>query len=288
VEGGRAALRRPAFPSTDPHLRDRKNDNIPERRLAVFGIDESIASLSGGDALLLVVAVAVLLGLRHATDPDHLTAVSTLIAADHERHTRRAGFLGLSWGLGHATTLALLGLPIVLFNQYLPDPVVRAAEVTIGFVIIALAARLLSRWRHGHFHAHKHAHDGVEHRHLHAHRSRQSGDHEHEHGHAQLLGRSPVQSYGIGLIHGIGGSAGVGILLLAAIEDKSVGVVALFAFALFTAVSMAIASTAFGYAVTRGPVVHNFTRVAPALGVVSVLFGAWYVLGALEAVPYVF
>jgi hypothetical protein len=104
----------------------------------------------------------------------------------------------------------------------------------------------------------------------------------------QLLGRSPVQSYGIGLIHGIGGSAGVGVLLLAGIEDKKVGVVALFTFALFTAVSMAIASTAFGYAITRGPLRRSFTRIAPALGAASVLFGAWYILGALEAVPYAF
>lgn len=256
----------------------------------MFGIDESIASLSGGDAFLVVLAAAVLLGLRHATDPDHLTAVSTLIAADRQRHTRKAGGLGLSWGLGHATTLALLGLPIVLFSHYLPDLVVQAAEVAIGVVIIALAARLLIRWRHGHFHAHQHAHGGVQHRHLHGHRSRQSGahEHEHEHGHMQLLGRSPVQSYGIGLIHGIGGSAGVGILLLAGIEDKKVGVVALFTFALFTAVSMAIASTAFGYAITRGPLRRSFTRIAPALGAASVLFGAWYILGALEAVPYAF
>ena len=64
----------------------------------------------------LVLAVAVGLGLRHASDPDHLAAVSTLIASEPEDGTRRAGRLGLAWGLGHATTLALFGLPIVLFN----------------------------------------------------------------------------------------------------------------------------------------------------------------------------
>ncbi|HKG17758.1 MAG TPA: hypothetical protein VKA96_08730, partial [Solirubrobacteraceae bacterium] len=69
------------------------------------GLDERIATLGAGHGLLVVVAVAILLGLRHATDPDHLTAVSTLIASDHERGSRRAGRLGLSWGLGHATTL---------------------------------------------------------------------------------------------------------------------------------------------------------------------------------------
>src|SRR3954466_10233507 len=98
----------------------------------MFGLDDKIAALGTGDAFLIVIAVAVLLGLRHATDPDHLTAVSTLIASGEEQSGRRAGILGLSWGLGHATTLVAFGLPIVLFDDYLPDPVQQGAEVMVG------------------------------------------------------------------------------------------------------------------------------------------------------------
>lgn len=253
----------------------------------MFGLDEQIAGLAGGDAVTLILAVAVLLGLRHATDPDHLTAVSTLIAADRDRRTHKAGILGLSWGLGHATTLILLGLPIVLYDEFLPDRILQGAEVAIGVVIIALAVRLLIRWRRGYFHAHEHTHNGTAHRHLHSHVAARTTN-SHAHGHPPLLGRSPRQAYGIGLIHGIGGSAGVGILLLAAIDDQVTGVAALILFALFTAVSMAVASTVFGYAITRGPVVQRFARLAPGLALVSVLFGAWYILGALEVVPYYF
>ena len=253
----------------------------------MFGLDEQIAGLGGGDAVSVILIVAILLGLRHATDPDHLTAVSTLIAGDRDRHTRKAGVLGLSWGLGHATTLILLGLPIVLFDEFLPDPVLRVAEVAIGVVIIVLAVRLLIRWRAGDFHAHEHTHGGAAHRHLHSHAAASNAD-SHAHRHPPLLGRSPRQAYGIGLIHGVGGSAGVGILLLAAIDDQVTGAAALILFALFTAVSMAVASTAFGYAITRGPVVQRFARLAPGLAFVSVLFGAWYILGALEVLPYYF
>jgi high-affinity nickel permease len=248
----------------------------------MFGLDEQIASLGNGGAALVVGAVAVLLGLRHATDPDHLTAVSTLIASDEERGARRAGRLGLGWGLGHATSLFAFGLPIVLFGAYLPERLQQAAEVAIGIVIMGLAVRLLVRWRSGRFHAHAHRHGATEHRHLHAH----SHDAEHDHGHAELLGRSPWQAYAIGLVHGMGGSAGVGVLLLAAIPDYVVGVSALVLFALFTAVSMAVASTAFGYALSRGPVLRRFTALAPALGLASFAFGAWYALGALGTVPY--
>ncbi len=253
----------------------------------MFGLDEEIAGLGGGDAATLILVVAVLLGLRHATDPDHLTAVSALIAGDRDRHTRKAGILGLSWGFGHATTLIMLGLPIVLFDEFLPDEVLQGAEVAVGVMIIVLAVRLLIRWRGGYFHSHEHTHDGTAHRHLHSHAAVRTTD-PHAHRHSQVLGRSPQQAYGIGLIHGVGGSAGVGILLLAAIDDQLAGVGALVLFALFTALSMAVASTAFGYAITRGPVARRFARLAPALAFVSVLFGAWYVLGALEVMPYYF
>jgi high-affinity nickel permease len=225
----------------------------------MLGLDDQIAALGAGQTFLIVAAIAVLLGLRHATDPDHLTAVSTLVASNGDRTARHAGRLGLSWGLGHATTLFIFGLPIVVARGYLPEPVQQAAEFAIGLLIMGLAIRLLVRWRRG------------------------------------LLGparRVPVRSrraaYGIGVLHGIGGSAGVGLLLLAAIPDHVEAVVALLVFASFTAISMALASTAFGYGISREPVLRRFMRVAPVLGVLSLAFGAWYALGAVEAVPYVF
>jgi hypothetical protein len=86
----------------------------------------------------------------------------------------------------------------------------------------------------------------------------------------------------------MGGSAGVGVLLLAAIPDRAEATVALALFATFTAVSMALASSTFGYALTRPPVLRRFATLAPALGMLSLAFGVWYSLGATGAVPYVF
>ncbi|MFL5820333.1 MAG: hypothetical protein ACJ76S_06575 [Solirubrobacteraceae bacterium] len=250
-------------------------------------MDERIAALHGGHGLVVVAAVAILLGLRHATDPDHLTAVSTLIASDEDRGARRAGRLGFSWGLGHATTLFAFGLPVVLFRSYLPGAIQRGAEVAVGALIMALALRLLLRWRRGRFHAHVHRHGEIEHRHLHPHATARGHSHDHVR-QASMLGRSPLQAYGIGMLHGVGGSAGVGVLLLASLPDHRQGVAGLALFALFTAVSMATASCAFGFAVTRGPLLRRFTVLAPLLGVASLGFGAWYTLGALMDVPYPF
>jgi len=251
----------------------------------MFGLDERIAELSGGGGFLAIAVVAVLLGLRHATDPDHLAAVSALIAGDDERGGRRAGRLGMAWGAGHATTITAFGLPIVVLDAYLPEPVQVGTETLIGVLIMILAVRLLVRWRRKGFHAHGHAHDGRHHTHLHAHP--RAADH-HEHDHPPDL-RSTRGSFGVGLVHGIGGSAGIGVLLLAAIPDHSVGITALLLFAAFTAVSMGFASSAFGRILATDGLRGRVSSAAtPALGVFNLAFGAWYALGALGAVPYVF
>jgi ABC-type nickel/cobalt efflux system permease component RcnA len=243
--------------------------------------------MHGQGSVALVLVVSMLLGLRHATDPDHLAAVTTLLASEGSQHRRRfeaASLMGLSWGLGHGTTLVLLGLPLVLFNRYLPESVQQAAEVAIGVIIVSLAVRLLARWRRGSFHAHDHGHDGGErHRHIHSHADNPS----HEHRHAALT-RSPLSSYSVGLVHGIGGSGGITLLLLSTISDKAEAAGALLLFAAGTAVSMALLSTVFGLAIARGPIGRKFERAAPVLGTMSMVFGVWYAFGALGLVVYPF
>ena len=234
--------------------------------------------------LWVVLMVSLALGLRHASDPDHLAAVTTLIASEDQQKIRKATSMGLLWGLGHGTTLVVVGLPLVLLGQYLPERVGQAAEVVIGGIIVVLALRLLVRWHRGLFHAHSHTHgDGSSHRHLHSH----AYDSVHEHPHSVAL-RTPVSSYGVGLVHGVGGSGGLTLLLLSTIQRPSEAVAALLIFAAGTAASMALLSTVFGLAIAAGPVRRNFERLAPVLGVLAVAFGLWYALGALGVVAYPF
>ena len=249
----------------------------------MFGLDEWITQL--GNSGIMAFVVALLLGLRHATDPDHLTAVSTLFLGDARNGPRRATVLGLSWGLGHATTLLAFGLPVVLFRRYLPDPVQRAAEAAIGLVIVALAIRLLVRWHRGYFHVHPHSHGSIQHAHPHAHQHPHPAATPtlpHAHPHAEGLGRSPLTAFGIGMVHGVGGSAGVGVLLVGAVSSQVQGVLALIVFAGATAISMALVSTAFGLALARGTIKRRLAELVPLLGVASLLFGVWYSLGALR------
>jgi cytochrome c biogenesis protein CcdA len=226
----------------------------------MFGLDEKLAAFSDGTVILVVLVVAILLGLRHATDPDHLAAVSTLISSGRERTKRAAARLGIAWGFGHATTLFVFGLPVVLYRAYLPEAVQEGAETAVGVLIVALAVWLLLRWHRGVFHPHSHQ--------------------------EPKAGRTALQAYAIGLVHGMGGTAGVGILLLSSIDDKTLAVTALGLFALFTAISMAVLSTGMGATLAATRVRSSFHRVAPALGVSSMAFGIWYALGALSLAPY--
>jgi hypothetical protein len=127
-------------------------------------------------------------------------------------------------------------------------------------VIVSLGAWLLLRWRRGSF----------------------------GHAHARRRTRTPVQAYAIGVVHGMGGSAGIGLLLLGSIRDHALAVAALGLFAACTALSMAILSTGFGLTLSRGPARRSFHVLAPALGVVSLAFGGWYALGAQGVLPYYF
>jgi high-affinity nickel-transport protein len=227
----------------------------------MFGLDDRIATFSNGTTLLIVVAVSVLLGLRHAGDPDHLAAVTTMIASGRDRAARRAARLGFAWGFGHATSLFLFGLPVILYSAYLPEAVQKAAETSVGFVIVLLSLLLLLRWRRGVY--------------------RHTAPHRH-------ATRTGLQAYGIGLVHGMGGTAGVGLLLLAAIQSRPLAIAALTVFAFCTALSMAALSTGFGLALASAPARRSFHVFAPALGASSLAFGVWYALGAQGLVPYVF
>ena len=246
-------------------------------------LDDWILGLGGG-GLTLGLVVALLLGARHATDADHLTAVSTLILSDDRRGGRRAGVLGLFWGLGHATTLFLFGVPIVLFGAQLPEVVGRAAEFLVGVVTAFLAVRLLLRWHRGYFHAHSHKHGAIRHTHPHVHEHAPKAGHPttHAHRHADGIGRSPATAFGIGLMHGLGGSAGVGILLVASVADRVNAVAGLLLFAGATALSMAVVSAMVGYGLVRGPVAPRLERVVPAFGAASLIFGVWYALNAIQ------
>jgi hypothetical protein len=225
-----------------------------------------------GAPLLIALALAFVLGLRHASDPDHLVAVTSLVAADGGG-PREAARLGTWWGLGHAGTILLLGIPLIAFKAGLPDGVELAAERAVGVVIVVLAARVLLKWVSGDYRAGRHGHagsGGSPQRHRHLRRSLAPA-------HAHRSVRTPGQALGIGALHGLAGTGAVVILLLAALPTQLEAALALAVFAPMSIVSMAACTTAFSWLLTRRVVDPLYRGVLiPALGGFGVLFGLSY------------
>ena len=230
----------------------------------------------------VALGLALLLGLRHAADPDHLVAVSTLVAGTKDEPTRAAARLGAFWGIGHALALVVIGLPVVLAHAVLPELAQRIAESAIGAIIMVLAVRLLLQWRRGGYHVHAHDHGDRGHTHFHAHPA--AGDH--AHGHIQP--RTPLQAFVIGITHGIGGSAAVALLLLTSIRGAGWAAGALLIFAGGTALSMTVLSGAWGWLLgTAAARKHLRVAVVP-LALFAFLFGVLYATAAwLPELPLV-
>ncbi len=235
-------------------------------------LDAWLTGLFDGASLFVALGLAFVLGLRHASDPDHLVAVTSLVAAD-DAGTRGATRLGAWWGLGHAATLILLGVPLIVFKSALSGWLESGAEKGVGVVIVVLALRVTWKWARGDYRAGLHPHaasEGGPHRHL----RREGRDTTHRHRPA----RTSRQAFSIGLLHGLAGTGAVVVLLLAALPTQLEAGLALGVFAPMTIVSMAACTTAFAWVLTRRWVEPVYrTVLIPILGLFGLMFGLWYV-----------
>jgi high-affinity nickel permease len=237
-------------------------------------IDVWLTGLFSGAPLLVALGIALVLGLRHASDPDHLVAVTSLVAVDGGE-VRGAARLGAWWGAGHAAILLVIGLPLIFFKSQLPAWLENAAEKAVGIVIISLALRVIVKWVRGDYRLRMHSHsvpetDATHERRRHLQRGARTS---HRHRHV----RTPQQAFGIGVLHGLAGTGAVVLLLIAALPTQLEAAAALTVFAPMTIVSMAFCTTAFAWVLTRPAIEPVYrTVVIPALGVFALVFGTWY------------
>lgn len=218
-----------------------------------------------------VVAIGFLLGMRHATDADHVAAVATIVS--RERSVKAAGWVGALWGVGHTLTIVVVGVPIILFNWAMSPRLGLALEFMVGLMLILLGLRNL--------HAHPHAPEPE---------SRAHGSD------MTPLGRldrtlgglglyQVVRPIVVGLVHGLAGSAAVALLVLTTIQDSAWAVVYLLIFGIGTVAGMVLITTAmampFAHAV-RASNAHRRLRVVT--GLLSVGFGVFlaYRIGVVD------
>ncbi len=181
--------------------------------------------------VLAVSGVALLLGFRHAFEPDHLAAVTTL--ASRQGRLVDACRLGLVWALGHTASIAVVALVMIALGVHLPARLFPAADVLVGLLLVGLGAAVMVRYVRGRWHMHLHAHDAGPHLHLHSHA--QDATHAHPHGRPDAR-----RSLGFGLLHGLAGSAAVLLLVVAAAPTRGVQLAYLAAFGGGTALGMLV------------------------------------------------
>jgi ABC-type nickel/cobalt efflux system permease component RcnA len=183
--------------------------------------------------------IGVLIGMRHALEPDHLAAVSTIVA--EHRGKRTSMLLGAAWGLGHTLTLIVAGGVLILLRKQMPPHLEAAAELAVALMLIGLGVRALwQAWREGRGgESHKHHHSHGEHTH--------DGAADHVHVRSWTIARKPLL---IGLVHGLAGSGALTAAVLASMPSVRSGLIYITLFGAGSAVGMAMLTGVTGKAMS--------------------------------------
>jgi high-affinity nickel-transport protein len=257
-----------------------------------------------------IIALGFFLGMRHATDPDHVIAVSTIVS--REREIGKSAWIGVFWGIGHTLTIFAVGAAIILFDVAISPRIGLSMELAVGLMLILLGIiNVVSFFRDlpssseragtpappqgstaqmgtpDHLqtemvHSHAHSHDDFIHTHPHSHAH---GPDAHVHAGQNPVAwldrmflrfklYRPMRPLMIGLVHGMAGSAAVALLVLATIRDPRWAVAYLLVFGVGTIAGMMVItmSIASTFRLAHGKQVF-LQRLAMASGVLSLGFG---------------
>ena len=258
-------------------------------------------------SLVAITVVGFVLGMRHATDPDHVIAVTTIVS--RQNSIRGAALVGALWGVGHTLTILAVGAGIILFKVIIPPRLGLGMELAVGIMLILLGVLNLTgvtTWVTERFtpnlaggHSHAHAHGDYVHTHFHGHHA---GDHGHAEdatplakldrtfesgGNRKRLGvYHAVRPLLVGIVHGLAGSAAVALLVLTTIRNSAWGVLYLLIFGLGTIAGMMLitAAIAVPYAYTGRRFARLNGGLTAAAGFVSLAFGLFiaYQIGFVD------
>ena len=246
---------------------------------------ENLSSLS----TIAILGVGLVFGLKHATEVDHVVAVSTIVS--QHKNVFRSALVGLMWGAGHTAALLIVGGVVIALRIAIPEEINSWLEFGVALMIIVLGVVALRRALRsgGTVHVHQHNHDGVSHMHVHFH----DKETKHEpsvraaHSHAvSQIGWKPVL---IGTMHGLAGSGALTVLVMTQISSTWIGLVYLAIFGLGSIAGMVLMSGLIGlpFALSSRHLTAAHHRLQTVAAVFSICFGAWYAF-ASGALPGVF
>jgi ABC-type nickel/cobalt efflux system permease component RcnA len=240
-------------------------------------------------SLLSILAVGFFLGMRHATDPDHVIAVTTIVS--NQRNRMRAALIGAFWGVGHTLTIFVVGAGIILFNLVIPVRLGLGMELCVAVMLIVLglvniagflnampARPVASHDGQEIIHSHPHSHGDYIHSHPHVH---QPEAHSHLAGMDRVFGKLGAYQYlrpfVVGVVHGLAGSAAVALLVLTTIRNVRWAIAYLLVFGVGTIAGMMLITMSIASAFTMvGKGREKFShRLALASGLLSLSFGVF-------------
>lgn len=239
---------------------------------------ENVGSLS----VLAVLGIGLVFGLKHATEVDHVVAVSTIVS--QQKNVFHSALIGALWGAGHTVSLLVIAAIVLSLRVAIPERVSGLLELGVAVMIIALGISALRRAlrKSAEVHVHQHSHDGQSHTHVHFHENETkhppaSPAH---HSHAvSRLGWKPVL---IGMMHGLAGSGALTLLVLTQISSPWIGFSYVATFGFGSIVGMLLMSGLIGlpFALTSPKLSHVHQGIQTLAAVLSIGFGIWYAYDA--------
>ena len=230
-----------------------------------------------------LLAFGLVFGLKHATEVDHVVAVSTIVS--EHRNVWRSALVGGLWGLGHTASLIIVGVLVLVFRVAIPQRVANWLEFGVALMIIALGVLAITRVlrKRADIHLHRHIHDGQSHVHVHFH------EHGTEHAsavssdasslrHSHAIARIGFKPLLVGAMHGLAGSAALALLVLTQIQSILLGLLYLGLFGLGSTAGMLLMSSLIGlpFALSGRRLTSINYGLQTAAGTLSIAFGLWY------------
>jgi sulfite exporter TauE/SafE len=200
-----------------------------------------------------------LLGLKHALEADHVVAVSTIIS--QTKNFKKSLVLGASWGIGHTTTLFILGIFVLVFKLNIPEKFSLGFELLVGFILLMLGVEILYKQFIKKKHKHTHKHKNLSH--LHEHTHKKSSEHNHNH-----------KSFLLGMFHGLAGSGALMLLVIASINSVMQGLIFILIFGFGSILGMVLVSGLIATPIIFTPKADKIERIIQIIaGCLSILIG---------------
>jgi len=232
----------------------------------------------GSVNLFAVLGIGLVFGLKHATEVDHVVAITTIVS--RHKNVFRSAIVGALWGAGHTASLLLIGIIVLTLRVAIPERVSGWLEFGVALMIVGLGVSAL--WRatrkNREIHVHQHSHDGLSHTHVHFH------EHENKHNpssrtaHSHAVSRVGWKPVLVGMMHGLAGSGALTLLVLTQISSSLLGLLYVVTFGFGSIVGMLLMSGLIGlpFAFTSGKFTHLHQGLQTLAAVLSICFGVWY------------